>query len=147
MASVTPLTGADRDRWAELWRGYLTFYKTELPDEIYAHTWSRILDPAGPIYAFGVRDDAGRLTGITHYLFHAHAWSLTEACYLQDLFVEDGHRGKGFARALIAGVAAAARERGLTRMYWLTHETNATARRLYDRVAENAGFIRYEYPM
>jgi GNAT superfamily N-acetyltransferase len=147
VASVTELSAADRDRWAELWHGYLTFYETELPDEIYAHTWARILDPNGPIYALGVRDENGRLVGITHYLFHAHAWSKDDACYLQDLFVEGGHRGKGYARALIAGVADAARERGLTRMYWLTHHTNATARRLYDLVAENAGFIRYEYPL
>jgi GNAT superfamily N-acetyltransferase len=147
MATVTPLTASDYDRWAELWRGYLTFYETELPPEIYAHTWARILDPNGPIYALGARDEGGRLVGITHYLFHAHAWTTTESCYLQDLFVEDGQRGKGYARALIEAVADVARERGLTRLYWTTHNTNATARLLYDRIANNAGFIRYEYPL
>ena len=147
MAAVTPLNPSDRDRWTELWHGYLTFYETELPPEIYANTWSRILDPAGTIDGLGVRDDDGRLVGITHYLFHAHGWSLTDACYLQDLFVEDGHRGKGYARALIEGVADATRARGLSRMYWTTHHTNATARRLYDKIAKNAGFIRYEYPL
>jgi hypothetical protein len=30
------------------------------------------------------------------------------------------------------------------RVYWTTHESNATARRVYDRVAANGGFIRYE---
>ena len=147
MASVTPLTASDRDRWTELWHGYLTFYETELPPEVYTNTWARILDPNGPIYALGARDENGRLAGITHYLFHAHAWSTTDACYLQDLFVEDGQRGKGYAHALIEGVAGEARKRGLARMYWTTHNTNATARRLYDRIAKNAGFIRYEYPL
>lgn len=37
-----------------------------------------------------------------------------------------------------------ARKCGCGRLYWSTHEDNATARRLYDRVAENRGFIRYE---
>jgi GNAT superfamily N-acetyltransferase len=147
MATVTPLTASDYDRWAELWRGYLTFYETELPPEVYAHTWARILDPNGAIYALGARDESGRLVGITHYLFHAHAWTTTESCYLQDLFVEDSQRGKGYARTLIEGVAGVARQRGLTRMYWTTHNTNATARLLYDRIANNAGFIRYEYPL
>jgi hypothetical protein len=36
-----------------------------------------------------------------------------------------------------------AREAGCPRVYWLTHHTNATARRLYDQVAENSGFIVY----
>ena len=44
-------------------------------------------------------------------------------------------------------MAAAARERGCSRLYWTTQETNATARRLYDRVAQFRGFIRYEYPL
>jgi Acetyltransferase (GNAT) family len=48
------------------------------------------------------------------------------------------------ARALIVAVAGWARERGCGRVYWSTHETNATARRLYDDVAANRGFIRYE---
>jgi len=29
-------------------------------------------------------------------------------------------------------------------LHWNTHESNATARRLYDKVAENRGFIRYQ---
>lgn len=147
MASVTGLSHDDRDRWAALWRGYLTFYETELPAPQYDLTWQRILDPNGPIHALGIRDEDGSLMGITHYLFHPHAWSATESCYLQDLFVDAACRGRGYAAALIAAVGDVARARGLTRMYWLTHETNVTARRLYDRVAKNAGFIRYEYPL
>jgi GNAT superfamily N-acetyltransferase len=146
VASVGPFIAADHDRWAELWRGYLTFYETELPPSTYEATWRRILAP-GPIFGLGVRDDGGTLVGITHYLFHAHGWTELDACYLQDLYVDASARGKGYAQLLIEGVADDARSRGLTRMYWLTHHTNATARRLYDRIAENHGFIRYEYPL
>ncbi len=144
---VTVLEPGDRDRWAALWRGYLTFYETELPEDIYAATWARILDPGGSIHALGVRDPGGRLVGITHYLTHAHAWSRAEACYLQDLFVDADYRNRGCARALIASVASAARQRGCFRFYWLTQESNTTARRLYDAVAHDTGFIRYDYPL
>jgi len=144
---ATILEPGDRERWAELWRSYLAFYETELPDDVYAGTWERILDPAGAIHALGVRDGAGRLVGLTHYLLHAHAWSRADACYLQDLFVDADVRGRGYARALIDAVAAAARERGCSRLYWLTQESNATARRLYDAVAQNTGFIRYDFPL
>jgi hypothetical protein len=37
-------------------------------------------------------------------------------------------------------------EAGANPPYWLTHETNAVARRLYDRLATNLGFIQYQYP-
>ena len=46
-------------------------------------------------------------------------------------------------RALIEAVYERAKSVGCTRVYWLTHETNATARRLYDQVAQNTGFIVY----
>jgi hypothetical protein len=32
---------------------------------------------------------------------------------------------------------------GSPRVYWLTHESNAEAMKLYDRIAERSGFIQY----
>lgn len=52
-------------------------------------------------------------------------------------------RGKGVGRMLIEAVYDKARAAGAARVYWHTHSTNATARRLYDSLAENSGFIVY----
>jgi GNAT superfamily N-acetyltransferase len=121
----------DRPRWDELWCAYLAFYQTVLPPEQYDHTWLRLRE--GRLGGLLARDASGRAVGLTHYLFHDHAWSLVPTCYLQDLFVDPVARGGGYGRALIEAVADAARERGADRLYWLTQETNDTARRLYDR--------------
>ena len=146
---VTPLAAIDRPRWAELWRGYLDFYETELPREIYDHTWQRLIAAESPIRGLGARlgSDTAPLVGITHYLFHAHAWMTSEVCYLQDLFVDVMVRRQGCAAKLIEAVAAIARERGCARLYWTTKEDNATARSLYDRIARFNGFIRYDYAL
>jgi GNAT superfamily N-acetyltransferase len=146
-ASIGPLRAADRDRWAALWTGYLTFYNAAVAPAIYTSTWSRILDPRGDIRALGARDDAGGLVGITHFFFHPHAWSAHDACYLQDLFVDPEARNRGHARALIEAVAGVARERPCHSLYWKTMEGNATARRLYDTVATHDGTIVYCYPL
>jgi GNAT superfamily N-acetyltransferase len=146
---VTPFEPKDCVRWAELWRGYLDFYETELPQEIYEHTWQLLLAPEGPIRGLAARlgSEAAPPVGIVHYLFHAHAWMTREVCYLQDLFVEAGERRLGCGRKLIEAVAAIAREHGCDRLYWTTKEDNATARSLYDRIARFNGFIRYDYPL
>lgn len=143
MITIMPLQPADRAEWDTLARGYKTFYATVLTDAEYDTAWERLLRGEG-VYGFGAHL-AGKLVGIAHYMFHASAWS-ADACYLQDLFVEEAVRGQGVARALIEHVAHAARERGAPRLYWLTHQNNTTARTLYDKVAQYKGFIRYDYP-
>jgi GNAT superfamily N-acetyltransferase len=143
MIEIGPLRPADRDTWEVLARGYKAFYRDPMPDEAYEVTWQR-LAAGTELHGLGARLD-GRLVGIAHYFFHPAFWS-GEACYLQDLFVDDAVRGHGAGRALIEGVAAAARDRGADRYYWHTQADNAQARVLYDKVARYSGFIRYAYP-
>ena len=141
MIEVTRLQQADRPRWTELWRAYLDFYHTTMPEQVYDHTWSRLL--AGEeLHGLTARAD-GTIVGITHFLFHPSAWTLTPVCYLQDLFTGEAARGKGIGRALINGVYDQARHAGCGRVYWQTHETNRTAMQLYDKVAERSGFVVY----
>jgi GNAT superfamily N-acetyltransferase len=136
----------DFDKWLPLWDGYNAFYgrsgATALPHEITAMTWSRFFDSYEPIHAL-VAESGGELLGLTHYLFHRSSILVEPMCYLQDLFTTEAARGKGVGRALIEGVYQQARLAGSPRVYWQTHETNRTARTLYDKVAENQGFIIY----
>jgi GNAT superfamily N-acetyltransferase len=82
--------------------------------------------------------------GLTHYLYHRSCWSLVNNCSLQDLFADPDVRGRGIGAALIEAVRQEAAKIGVSNVYWMTHETNATARRLYDHVARRTGFIEYD---
>lgn len=140
--NVRDLAAADRTQWAPLWAGYLEFYNSELPDAVTDTTWRRLLDPAEPMFAL-VAEENGALLGVTHCVLHRGTWAIGDFCYLEDLFVTPAARGKGVGRALIEAVYARADASGWSRVYWLTHESNATARGLYDKVAKNLGFIQY----
>lgn len=140
---VSPLRPAEHARWLLLWHEYQQFYKVELPEEVTVGTWQRIHE--GTLHGLGARNASGELVGIVHYLFHEDTWSLKRACYLEDLYVDPQARGAGCARQLIEAVAAASARVGANAPYWLTHESNARARRLYDQVARSPGFIQYVY--
>ncbi len=138
---LAELTDADRSVWEPLARGYKAFYNTEVDAAGYDAAWRR-LRAGPPLLALGAwRQD--RLLGMAHGVFHASPWA-DEVCYLQDLFTSPDARGLGVAAALIKELARHARRRGCARLYWLTHESNARARALYDRVAQHHGFIRYD---
>lgn len=145
--TVRPLAATDRPAWEPLWAGYLDFYGASLSFETTETTWSRLMDPAEPMHVLGAfasfddgRDD---LIGIVHYIFHRSTWTVGPYCYLQDLFTADAARGRGAGRALIEAVYERARNAGASRVYWLTQEGNATARALYDKLADRPGFIQY----
>ena len=127
-----------------MWRDYLAFYKTRLPDAQFDYTWSQIM--AGTIHCRLARLD-GHPIGLVHFLYHESAWTMQPTCYLQDLYTDPVSRGTGVGRALIENVAADARTKGASRMYWLTQSENAPARLLYDRLAKYSGYIRYDYPL
>jgi GNAT superfamily N-acetyltransferase len=141
LLAIDRLRPSDRDAWEFLFRGYIEFYERSLPDEEYERAWRR-LQAGTEIHGCGARHDQ-RLVGIAHFLTHAHT-NAADVCYLQDLFTDPLSRGHGVGRALIEHIAAWAHEHGCSQLYWRTHASNATARRLYDRVAEHRGFIVYQ---
>ena len=143
---VRPVEKTDLAAWRPLWDGYNAFYgragETALPDEVTRTTWQRFFDPGEPVFAL-VADDNNSLLGLVHYLFHRSTSRIAPTCYLQDLFTVPAARRSGVGRALIEAVYVRAREQGLQRVYWQTHESNAVGRALYDQVAQNEGFIVY----
>ena len=143
---VRDINRNDQAQWLTLWERYNAFYGREgpsaLPEEITATTWQRFFNPDEPVHAL-VADLDGRLVGLAHFLFHRSTISIAPTCYLQDLFTSEEARGRGVASSLIAAVEDKARRQGSARVYWQTHETNARARALYDRIAERSGFIIY----
>jgi len=142
--TIRPVTAADEPHWRALWRDYLAFYETELPEEIYAVHFARLLGGDSQDFHGLVAEVDGQLVGLAHYLFHRHGWQIENVCYLQDLYAAPSVRGTGVGRALIEAVYAAADAAGAPHVYWLTQDNNATARRLYDRIGELTPFIEYQ---
>lgn len=144
--TVRALRAEDRPAWAEMWRDYLAFYKTTVPEAVYDSTFARLLGNDPRDFNALVAERKNRLVGLTHYLFHRHGWKIEEVCYLQDLYARPETRGTGVGRALIEAVYAAADAHGAPSVYWLTQDFNDTARHLYDRIGELTPFIKYQRP-
>ena len=144
--TIRPLRAEDEPAWRVLWRGYLDFYETTLPDEMYDLAFERLLSDDPHEFHGLIAETEAAPVGLAHHLFHRHGWRREPVCYLQDLYVAPEARGIRAGRALIEGVYAAADAAGAPKVYWLTQEFNEVGRRLYDRVGTLSPFIKYDRP-
>lgn len=143
---IRPVAAHERAQWEPLWFGYNGFYDRTAQPAVTDFTWQRLIDPAHSIEGLMAWDgNAAEPTalGLVQYLHHPSTSNIGGNVYLQDLFVLPEARGKRIGRRLIAAVAEAAKAKGAALLYWQTEEFNGTARRLYERVAKRAPFIRY----
>lgn len=143
---IRPARATDRAEWLPLWQGYLDFYQQTLPEAQTDLTFARALDPAEPLHLV-IAARNGQCLGFAAYVLHRSTWAATCYCYLEDLFVAPAARGQGVAAALIGAVAGAARAVQAERLYWVTDAGNATAQKLYDRLAARSSFIQYRRPL
>lgn len=144
--NIRELKETDKDRWLELWAGYLEFYKSNLSPEQTEFTWKRLINNEQKMYGFVAENENG-VIGFTHCLFRPSTWTETDYCYLEDLFVDPGIRGKGIGRALMNRVIELAKEKNSKRVYWTTQEFNKTARVLYDSITSVSEFVQYRLPL
>jgi GNAT superfamily N-acetyltransferase len=146
--AIRAIEAADRAQWEPLWAGYNAFYgregDTALSQEVIDTTWQRFFDDAEPVHAL-VAHRGDELLGIVHFLYHRAMIRVEPVCYLADLFTAQAARGQGVGKALIEAVYQHAQLCGSHYVYWRTHETNATARRLYEQVAVNSGSMVYHH--
>ncbi|MGR8961629.1 N-acetyltransferase family protein [Rhizobium leguminosarum] len=141
-ATIRILQDDDQAQWRALWTEYLNFDGSTLDAAVHDHTWTRLLKEGEPMHC-ALALAGGKAVGFANYIFHPSTWSLSNSCYLQDLFVAPTVRGKGYGRAMIAHVCEQAAAAGSSRVYWQTQEDNAPAIALYEKVAERSGYIQF----
>ncbi|HEX2839764.1 GNAT family N-acetyltransferase [Hyphomicrobium sp.] len=133
---------SDEPSWRKLWADYVAFYEAEVPEEVTAKTWERLIRKQDGFFC-RVAETSGEVCGFSLSVLHAGTWTTDPICYLEDLFVDPEHRGRGIGEALIRDLVAQCKAKGWSRLYWHTRASNTTARSVYDRFTSADDFVRY----
>ncbi len=80
-----------------------------------------------------VAEEAGQVCGFALYHPIYSTWQ-GRSMYLEDLYVQPAHRGRGLGSALLARVAAEAERAGCARLDWSVLTWNEPAIRVYERI-------------
>lgn len=141
--TVRHLQVQDKSCWQDLYLSYLRFYESEPVEASTELLWDRLTRLEPDIQGLVAEVD-GEVVGIAHFHYQLSTWSDTSHCYLEDLYVAESARGKGVATALIRKVEDLAIQKKCSELFWITKESNSTARKLYEKVASQSEFVRYE---
>jgi GNAT superfamily N-acetyltransferase len=71
-----------------------------------------------------VAEDDGAVVGVALWFLNFSTWRGTHGIYLEDLFVQPQHRGKGLGKELLRTLAAVCVERGYSRLEWSVLDWN-----------------------
>jgi GNAT superfamily N-acetyltransferase len=74
----------------------------------------------------------GESAGYALWFYNYSTFHARHGIYLEDLFVEPHHRGKGIGKSLLKGLARRCIDEGLTRLQWWVLDWNAPAIAAYE---------------
>jgi len=118
----------------------LAAYERE-PDAVIATEADFLRDGFGESPAFhvlvateGAADGREAVVGFAFYFFSYSTWVGRRCLYLEDLFVEPAHRGKGAGIALMAALAQEAIAQECRRFVWQVLDWNEPAIAFYERL-------------
>jgi ribosomal protein S18 acetylase RimI-like enzyme len=142
--TVGPPSPDDSAKWRELYRAYADFYREAVTEAQLDLMWSWVTDPDHDVSALLVRDPSGTVVGLGHYRPYYRPLAATVAGHLDDLFVVPAARGTGAVDALMEALREIARQRGWSKIRWITADDNYRARSKYDQVAERTTWVTYD---
>ncbi len=140
---VRPVEVRDADAWRRLFHDYGAFYETSFDEAQLDHVWGLLTTDGSGVNAL-VAEVEGRVVGMAHYRSHPDTFSTGRDWYLDDLFTDPSARGSGVGSALIERLKELARATGPGSLRWITAEDNATAQRVYNRLAKRTTWVTYE---
>ena len=79
-----------------------------------------------------VAEDEGAVVGVALWFLNFSTWRGTHGIYLEDLFVQPQHRGKGLGKELLRTLAAVCVERGYSRLEWSVLDWNTPSIDFYE---------------
>ena len=141
--AVRPVAQGDEASWRKLFLAYGEFYLTKFSPEILDGVWAWLMDSDHPERCFVAEWD-GRVVGFAHLQQQVDTFRAGPGWFLDDLYVEPDHRGKGVARALITALSDYALAHGGGDLRWITAADNTPAQRLYDTIATKTSWVMYE---
>ena len=133
----------DKEQWQKLYNAYAQSSNTKVNDKDLNTVWEWLVDDnhAFECLVYVVED---KLVAFAHYMKMPRALSGKDIGFLDDLFVDTEHRGKRIGEKLLARLKQIAEDSDWDFVRWISRQSNTSANKLYQRIAEKTNWDLYE---
>jgi GNAT superfamily N-acetyltransferase len=133
----------DKEQWGKLYKSYAKFYEVEMNEKILQTVWNWLHDKNHEVEGLVYEVD-GNIAGLAHYRRMPSPLRGQYIGFLDDLFVDPDHRGKGIGEKILNELKIISKSKGWNLTRWITRDDNVRAKSLYDRLAEKTTWDLYE---
>ena len=140
---IRKINRKDKNNWISLYCGYASFYNVPMNQKILDTLWGWLHDKNNVVNGICCELE-GKIIGIAHYRTMPRPIKGEFIGFLDDLYVDPDFRGKKVAKSLINHLKSLSLTNNWGGIRWITHSSNKTAKKLYDKIANNTGFELYE---
>lgn len=146
---VRPARPEDLPRLVELMREHMVYERSALrPAGLAGRLGAQLFADGARLWVLLAETPRGEIAGYAACSAEFSFWEAQDHLHMDCLYLAEEARGHGLGAALMDGVAALARERGLGRVEWQTPDWNEGAIRFYDRLgATGKQKLRYALPV
>ncbi len=135
----------DFANWSELYRGYASFYKVAMNDQILQIVWEWINDSNHELVCLlAFVEGSNKPSGLAHIRSMPNPLRGTEVGFLDDLFVDPSARGSMIGKHLFKAIEEHARNQAWPIIRWITADDNYRARGLYDQLSKKTTWNTYQ---
>jgi ribosomal protein S18 acetylase RimI-like enzyme len=146
MATIRRATQADADTISVLLGEIEAFYGgDDVPGDL--AQLREALFGSQPVATVLLARDGEQVVGMASYTFLWPASGADTSLYLKELYVREGARRRGVARALMAALRDEATAAGCSRLEWTADRDNSAALAFYDALgaSEHSGKVFYRW--
>lgn len=145
----------DVDSWIKLNREFIAYENqdddlwngiNEVSDKRFAQTFEEAL-AAPELISLLIFEEDGEAVGFANLMTLFSVWTHGKAMYLDDLFIKEEHRGKGYGKKALDYIEEFAKEMGCKRIQFHSEATNPGAKSFYTAIgytpAEMYFYVKY----
>ena len=143
MITIRAIEPSDFEAWSQLYDGYAEFYRVPMNDDIKSNLWGWLMDQNHETEGLIALLD-GEACGLAHFRRMPSPLRGMDIGFLDDLFITPTARGNKIGQALFDELAKIAKDKGWSKIRWITADDNYRARALYDQLSTKTMWNTYE---